>query len=195
MDKAIGILTSITIGGFVSMALLAFLIYGFTTTTTDENGNTTTHTGIYEVLGTVPTDEAADDNVHVIPDAVIANGAGDPPSVAYDAGIVSMGVCYPIGEFINVTINGTTYDGMDGTNGGFSITITEIKNEYGHSVLTKAEYDITDELEDLNISCLYITEDNTLTFYTLGAYDVTMVVTASTGKSAIVVVRIPVGTI
>lgn len=190
MEKTIYILAELAIPGIIVVACLAFLVSGMSVTTT-ENGTSETKTGIYEVLGTVPTKEEADDNVHTTPDEVEGTAAASGSKVTYNNIIVKTWV--PIGykELFSVTTNGITYVGTD-ENGGFNIKIEDVTDKKGTSVLTRAETDITEEMEDALVIVLYNTTDETLMFCESGAFKIRIKVTDSNGKITKTTVTIPV---
>ena len=191
MTKAINILLSVAVSAIVVIGLFTFLISGISTTSTNEDGSTEVRTGIYHFLGSVPINEEADDNIHNTPDGV-AN-AGNPPKITYTGLVLNINTTYNIGKLVNVTINNNTYLGTEGDTQGFSVVLLDIKDSLGRSVLTRADYDITEEADVITITSLYNTTDNTVTFYSYDSYNVTIRVTGSNGKSSTVTFKVPIG--
>ena len=186
----IHLLISIAMTAIIIVALLTFLSSGITTTAEKSDGSTEVRKGIYDVLGSVPIIEKADNNIHNVPADVV--NIGNPPKVIYTDLVLKLNTAYDIGKLVNVTINGNTYLGTEGSTQGFSVTLVDIKDNSDRSILTKADYDITEEADVITITSLYNTTDNTITFYSFGSYNMTVKVTGRTGKSTIVTFKLPI---
>lgn len=190
MTRIIHLLISIFIAATVVVTMLVFLNSGISTTVKNENGSTEVRNGIYEVLGSVPIVEKADKNIHNIPDG--AANTGNPPKVSYTGLILKLNTSYNIGKLVNVTIGTNTYLGTEGNAQRFSVSLIDIKDSLGRSVLTRASYDITEESDSVTITSLYNTTDNTITIYSFDSYNMTVKVTGKNGKSTIVTFKIPI---
>ena len=188
MEKTLLTLAEIIIPGIVVVVCLLFLADGITTP--NNNGNNAT--GIYNVLGTVPTVEEADDNIHTIPDGVESAATAEPPVVTYNNQIVKAWDVVAFKELFKVTTNGVTYNGDEESIGKFSIQMEDITDKQGTSVMTVATDNIIDEGDDMYIIALYNTSDNTIYFTEAGMYKIRIKVTDKNGNTTNTTVAIPV---
>ncbi len=154
--------------------------------------NTEEITGMYEMLGTVPTKGNSDDDVHVTPGGVEEAAGSLPAEVTFNSRTVRTWETIHYKELFSIYTNGNTYNGTEETAGRFSIQIEDIINQKGESVLAVADRDLTDEEDSVSTLVMYNTADETLTFYEAGAYKIRIKVMDSYGKVTKSTLKIPV---
>lgn len=189
MEKTIYTIADLIIPALIVVGCLYFLVSGMSATDA-ETGEV--KTGIYGVLGTVPTKEEADDNVHITPDAVEGTATAGAAVATYNNIILKTWSTVSMKGLFSITTNGNTYDGTQEFVGGFKIVLEDVTDEEGTSVLTRAATDITDEMENMTISVLYNTTDETLTFYESGTFKIRIRIKDSNGKSTYTTIGVPV---
>lgn len=169
----------------ISIALLVFLFVGIS-----YNGES----GILNVAGTVPTHEEADDLVHIEPDKLDEIATAKMPEIQCKNLVYTIEEDIILGSIFMVTKDGITYDGTDGSTGGFTIMIDDVKNARGKSVLKISTKEALEQSEEALYSMIYIEDTSSLYFLESGAYTVTITVRLTTGAKARYNVTIPITT-
>lgn len=169
----------------ISIVLLIFLFGGMS-----YNGEN----GILNIAGTVPTHEETDDLVHMEPDKLNEFATAKMPDIQYKNLVYTIEEDIILDSIFTVTKDGITYDGTEGSTGGFTIMIDDVKNARGKSVLEISTKEALEQNEEALYSMIYIEETKSLYFLESGAYTVTITVRLTTGAKARYNVTIPITT-
>lgn len=165
-------------GKFVIPAVIAVFLVSFFVAGVTYDGDS----GIFGVLGNIDVTEDADTQEHKVPDELLDMSQGIMPDVALKNMIFSAGTDIEFLSMFTITKDGISYDGTQQETGGFSITLTDVKNKYGNSVYTEMTKEDFDAAEELPWEMFYDKETGALYFINAGVYELDIVV-QSTGAS------------
>lgn len=150
-------------------------------------------TGLMAIVGNSSTNSNFKETDSDSVDTLTGVQTTEAPEVISNEKIFSMGDTIDVLSLISVRPAGDTvfYDGSEGADHGFTVTIRDITDDYGNSV-PLGVLGSEDEAESLSVVALYDKDTCKIEFQTIGIFRVVVKVVGANGRFAVKEIRIPI---
>lgn len=164
-------------------SVIGFLFVGFV-----YNGNT----GIFEIVGDVPSEEITDTQIHETPEEMETLLQAPMPEIKAQDRVYKTQEQIIVAPIFTVIKDNVTYSGTQGAEGGFTLNLTGVTRQDGSEVMEEMTVEEFENMEEITFSCIYDRQKDILLFVQSGVYKLHITCRLSNGATGRFVVTIPV---
>lgn len=183
MDQIFEILKDNILSAIVVVGLIVFL---FTGITDGENK------GIFGIIGSIPTEEVTDTQIHEVPKELEEILQTPMPEITAKNRVYKTMEQVLFSEMFTVVKDDVTYDGTEGTTGGFKLALTGITTKTGDNVLQKMTLEEFEDAEEINFAAIFDEEKDVILFTQSGVFQLHLTCYLNNGAYGRFVVLVPV---